>query len=177
MSFPAVDSLYRTVYSDESPGKGKGWKPYQRFRWFWGQRAYPTGEIPVGLRWQECEAKERLEGERTLDDPAWQQIGPTNLAGRLLDISIVASSPNTMVVGSASGGIWKTTDGGASWTALGDNLPSLAVGAVAIHPTNPNILYIGTGEGSFNWDAVYGAGVLKSTDGGVNWTKLPNGLP
>jgi len=168
--FPAIDSLYRTVFTNKSPGKGMGWKPYQRFHWFWGQRAYPTGQIPVGLRWQEWEAKQQAEGERgTLDDPAWQQIGPMNFAGRLLCIAIVPGSPNTMYVGAASGGIWRTTDGGANWVALGDNLPSLAVGAIAIHPTDPSIIYIGSGEGSFNIDAVYGAGVLKSTDAGATW--------
>jgi photosystem II stability/assembly factor-like uncharacterized protein len=170
VNFFAIDSLYRTVFTNESPGKGMGWKPYQRFHWFWGQRAYPTGQIPVGLRWQEWEAKKQAEGDRgTLDDPAWQQIGPMNFAGRLLCIAIVPGSPNTMYVGAASGGIWKTTDGGANWTALGDNLPSLAVGAIAIPPSNPSIIYIGSGEGSFNIDAVYGAGVLKSTDAGVTW--------
>ncbi len=170
VTYQDVDSLYRTIYTDESPGKGMGWKPYKRFNWFWGQRAYPTGEIPAGLRWQEFQAKIQSEKNRnTLDDPTWQEIGPLNMAGRLLDVAIVSSSPNTIYVGSASGGIWKTTNGGANWIALDDNLPTLAVGAVAIDPTNSNIVYIGTGEGSFNWDAVYGAGVLKSTDAGATW--------
>jgi hypothetical protein len=75
-------------------------------------------------------------------------------------------------VGSVGGGIWKTVDGGVSWVALNDFMTSLAVGCMAIDPTNPNVLYVGTGEGIFNEDALRGAGVFKTTDGGATWTQL-----
>ncbi|MBU1919492.1 hypothetical protein KKG66_01500, partial [bacterium] len=79
------------------------------------------------------------------------------------------TNTNIVYAGSASGGLWKSTDGTLSWFPLTDDLPSLAVGCVAIDPNNHNTLYIGTGEGSFNVDAVYGAGIFKSTDGGTTW--------
>lgn len=90
------------------------------------------------------------------------------------------TQPNTLWIGSASGGIWKTTNGGTSWQPLDDFLPSLAIGCMAIDPTNPDILYAGTGEGFFetvegssNTAAIRGAGILRTTDGGATWSQLP----
>ncbi|MBI5058743.1 T9SS type A sorting domain-containing protein [candidate division KSB1 bacterium] len=165
-----IDSLYRTHYDPVvSPGKGTGWKPFNRFSNFYGQRAYPFGEIPAGARYMAWEEKISRERHQNLDEN-WVQIGPTNLAGRCLSIAWHPTNTNIIYVGSASGGVWKTTDGGANWTPLTDGLPSLAVSSVVLDPTNPNIIYIGTGEGSWNIDAVLGAGVFKSTDAGASWS-------
>ena len=71
-----------------------------------------------------------------------------------------------------AGGVWKTTDSGANWTPLGDLFANMAVCSLVIDPTNPQILYAGTGEGFFNGDAVRGAGIFKTTDGGSTWTQL-----
>lgn len=167
-TYQAVDSLYLTAFDPEvSPGKGQGWKPYNRWRWFYGQRS-SNGEIPVGSRMTAWENKQRSRGDRILDE-SWQLVGPTNMAGRMLCIVWHPTNTNIIYAGSASGGLWKTTNGGSSWFPLTDDLPSLAVGTVALDPTNPNIVYIGTGEGAFNVDAVFGAGVFKSTDGGSTW--------
>lgn len=79
---------------------------------------------------------------------------------------------NTVYLGAAEGGVWVTTNGGQSWTPLTDSQPSLAVGSIALDPTtNPTTIYVGTGEENFNGDAYYGAGVLKSADGGKTWTQ------
>ncbi|MCB1060012.1 MAG: T9SS type A sorting domain-containing protein [Calditrichaeota bacterium] len=170
--FQQEDSTFRTVFNpDSSPGKGKGWKPFNRFEWFYGQRLTPGVDVdPMAMRmqaWQNRTASRTPN--RTLDEN-WSNIGPTNYSGRVLSIAWNPSNTNIIYVGSASGGLWKTTNGGSSWAPLTDDLPSLAIGAVALDPTNPNIVYIGTGEGSFNVDAVYGAGVFKSTDGGTTWS-------
>jgi hypothetical protein len=168
-SYAQMDSLYRTVYDPLiSPGKGKGWKPFGRMEWFYGQRAFPSGDIPVAARMQAWQEKESARGHRTLDEN-WTGIGPNNIAGRILSIAWHPTNLNVIYIGSASGGLWKTTDSGTSWVSLTDDLPSLAVGSVALDPTNPNVVYIGTGEGAYNIDAVYGAGILKSTDGGTTW--------
>ena len=76
------------------------------------------------------------------------------------------------LVGAATGGVWKTTNGGTSWTPLTDNACGLAMGSVAIDPVNPQIIYAGTGEENFSSDSYQGCGVLRSTDGGANWTQL-----
>lgn len=82
------------------------------------------------------------------------------------------TTDKTIYLGSAEGGLWVTTDGGQTWTPLTDSEPSLAVGSIALDPTtNPTTIYIGTGEENFNFDAYYGAGVLKSTDGGKTWAQ------
>src|SRR5262249_48386806 len=70
------------------------------------------------------------------------------------------------------GGIWKTTDGGSTWSPLTDNQPALAMGAVAIDPSNPDTIYAGTGEENFNADAYTGVGILKSQDGGATWNNI-----
>lgn len=80
---------------------------------------------------------------------------------------------NTAYIGAAQGGVWKTTDGGTNWTPLTDSQPSLAVGSMAIDgSTNPSTVYVGTGEQSFSGDSYYGAGILRSTDGGTTWSQL-----
>jgi len=71
-------------------------------------------------------------------------------------------------------GVWKTTDGGANWTPLADDQPSLATGSIALAPSSPDIVYVGTGEQNNSGDSYYGAGILKSTDGGATWTQLTN---
>lgn len=115
----------------------------------------------------------------------WVQLGPTAIpkgqtysparvmvTGRVTSIAIPSNAPNTVYLGAAQGGVWKTTDGGKNWVATGDNELSLAIGAIAIDPSNPQVVYAGTGEGNFSGDSYYGAGVLKSTNGAASWTML-----
>ena len=98
---------------------------------------------------------------------------PTD-AGRVTALAIDPADPtgNTIYLGAAEGGVWVTTDGGQSWTPLTDFQVSLAVGSIALDATTiPTTIYVGTGEENFNGDAYYGAGILKSTDGGKTWTQ------
>jgi photosystem II stability/assembly factor-like uncharacterized protein len=103
----------------------------------------------------------------------WTELGPGNIGGRTLAMVIDPGDANTMYAGTADGGIWKTTDGGASWAPVGDLFPSLAIGSLAMDPTNSSTLYAGTGEGSFNGDSVQGAGVFQSFDAGDTWAQMP----
>jgi hypothetical protein len=105
---------------------------------------------------------------------------PTD-SGRVAAIAVDPSdlTGKTVYIGGANGGIWKSTDSGAHWTPLTDNQPSLAIGSIAIAPSNASIIYVGTGEQDFvsinpttGGEAYYGAGVLKSIDAGANWTQL-----
>ena len=103
---------------------------------------------------------------------AWFSLGPGNVGGRTRALIVDPRSPKTMYAGGVAGGVWKTTDGGASWTALDDLAPNLAIGSLAMDPSDSRIVYAGTGEGFFNEDAVRGAGIFKTTDGGLNWKRL-----
>lgn len=115
----------------------------------------------------------------------WTQLGPlviplgqtytnarVNVSGRVTAIAIDPTDPQTIYIGAAQGGVWKTTNGGVTWAPLSDNEASLAIGALVLDPNNPQIIYAGTGEGNFSGDSYYGLGILKSTDGGASWSLL-----
>src|SRR5206468_11872595 len=96
------------------------------------------------------------------------------VSGRITAIVASPTDPNKIYVGAAGGGIWKTTDGGANWLPLTDFQANTAVGSMALAPTNPSIIYVGTGEANNSRDSQYGRGVLKSIAGGATWTLLGN---
>ena len=111
------------------------------------------------------------------DVPGWVSIGPGNIGGRIRSIIIHPTNPTTMWLGAVSGGVWKTTNGGATWSTNTDFLANLAVTCMAIDPANPNILYAGTGEGFGNADYVRGRGIYKTQNGGTTWEVLPSTIP
>lgn len=82
------------------------------------------------------------------------------------------TTPSRMWIGSVGGGIWYSSNSGASWAPVNDFMSNLAVSTLVMDPTNPNTMYAGTGEGFYNADGIRGAGIYKSTDGGVTWTQL-----
>jgi len=108
-------------------------------------------------------------GPNAIPGSAWVSLGPTNGAGRILSVDTDPTVPGTAIVGSAGGGVWKTADGGQTWTSLTDTIPNLAVGAVAIAPSSPSVIYLGTGEAGPNSDRIPGIGILSSSDGGITW--------
>ncbi|HTY10003.1 MAG TPA: T9SS type A sorting domain-containing protein [Bacteroidota bacterium] len=104
--------------------------------------------------------------------PFWSALGPGNIGGRVRSIVIDPLNSSIILAGSVSGGIWKTTDGGASWSPKTDGQDNLAISSMVVDPTNDSVVYAGTGEGWSNVDAVYGGGIFKSTDFGETWTLL-----
>ena len=98
----------------------------------------------------------------------WRLIGPFR-GGRVLAVTGVPGQPNTYYFGAVAGGVWKTTDGGASWQPMSDKYPFWSVGAIAVAPSDPNVIYVGTGEACIRGDITYGNGVWKSLDGGRTW--------
>ncbi len=103
---------------------------------------------------------------------AWENLGPGNIGGRTRRLVIDPDVATTMYAGGVAGGVWKTINGGASWTPLDDFMANLAVTSLAIDPNDTDTLYAGTGEGFFNFDAVRGAGIFATHDAGGTWTQL-----
>lgn len=123
-------------------------------------------------------AKQRLEARtplRTSDAGlwGWQWLGPGNIGGRVRALVIHPTNPQWMWAGAAGGGIWRSLNGGASWSPMSDFLPSLAVASLTVDPINPTILYAGTGELVGSNSSIEGAGIFKSTNSGLSWSQLP----
>ncbi|MHB8230376.1 MAG: WD40/YVTN/BNR-like repeat-containing protein, partial [Vulcanimicrobiaceae bacterium] len=102
----------------------------------------------------------------------WRSIGPAASGGRVAAVAGSATDPNLYYLGAAGGGVWKTVNGGQTWTPVFAKEPVAAIGAVTIDPTNNNVVWVGTGESNPRNDVSYGDGVYKSTDGGKTWTNV-----
>jgi len=101
-----------------------------------------------------------------------RSIGPTGMSGRVGAIDAVDADPDVLYVGAATGGLWKSVDGGVTWKPLTDSLPAASVGAIAIYQPNPDVVWIGTGERNRRNSAGVGTGVYKSLDAGKTWTGM-----
>jgi photosystem II stability/assembly factor-like uncharacterized protein len=101
----------------------------------------------------------------------WRQIGPSR-AGRARAVSGVASQPNVFYIGFDNGGVWRSTDYGANWDPLFDKEATGSIGAIAVAPSDPKVIYVGSGAGIIRPDLATGNGMYKSTDGGKSWTHL-----
>jgi photosystem II stability/assembly factor-like uncharacterized protein len=101
----------------------------------------------------------------------WRSIGPFR-GGRAVAVAGVPGSPHVFYFGAAAGGVWKTIDAGATWKPIFDGVKASSIGAIAVAPSDPNILYVGTGEGNLRGDVTWGGGVFKSADGGATWTAI-----
>ena len=104
----------------------------------------------------------------------WAERGPGNVAGRARGIVVDPDDPTdkTWFIGTVGGGIWKTTDAGATWQWLTPDFPVLSTSTIVMAPSNHDILYVGTGESFYNVDVINGDGILKSTNRGASWTHL-----
>ncbi|MFK7978922.1 MAG: T9SS type A sorting domain-containing protein [Saprospiraceae bacterium] len=146
------------------------------------QRSYPYQKINSQKITQAYQQQTSLAVDRN-SQANWEGIGPMNIAGRTLALAFHPIDSNLLFLGSASGGLWKTTSAGLgerAWERVNIGFPILAVSCIVISPQNPNIIYIGTGEmyntteskpGVVNrlTRGTYGFGIFKSTDGGISW--------
>jgi photosystem II stability/assembly factor-like uncharacterized protein len=111
------------------------------------------------------------------DDPLlrsfqWRSIGPSDFGGRVDDIAVVESDPRTYYVGYATGGVWKTTNGGTTFEPIFDTYRTAHVGAVAVSQSDPNVVWVGTGEANNRQSSSYGDGIYKSTDAGKTFVDM-----
>lgn len=182
-------------YIKDSLPEEEGDNRFLREEWFYKQRALPFEEIPLEARINAIEQEQKLTkfyNKNLLKTlyPAWINIGPApaatmsysplwgNISGRMRSVVVHPVNPDIIYIGAANGGVWKTTDGGNFWFPLTENEASLAMGAIAIDPNDPEIIYAGTGEAiaGTNRTTYFGAGLLKSTNGGANWQRITNGF-
>ena len=139
------------------------------------QRAYPFETINYGAYDKALGQADRLYAlGASKQNGTWDFIGPTNVGGRLTDVVMHPSDTQTVYIAAASGGVFKSEDLGESWQSIFDDQPSLSIGALAIDPEDPDIIYVGTGEvngggGSLTYG---GTGMYKSMDAGQTWESL-----
>ncbi|MCA6407423.1 MAG: T9SS type A sorting domain-containing protein [Cytophagales bacterium] len=138
---------------------------------------YKNGFLISELRAAQLTAQAARKNGRTQANGVleWKERGPSNVPGRTRGLLVDPADPtrNTWLAGSASGGVWKTTNAGNSWVLVTPDLSNLATTVLAMAASNPNTIYLGTGEGFGNIDGVQGNGMYKSTDRGQTWSYLP----
>jgi hypothetical protein len=150
---------------------GSGWNPYQRAIWLFDSRTAPPGGDPAAAR--RAAWSERGRRRARVTGGTWFTTGSTGRAGRCTDLAFDPTDANVVYVATAGGGVWKTTDAGTTWAPLTDDLPSTAIGAVAVLPWAPNTVLAGTGEGTLpgfaDASSPFGVGLVRSTDAGATW--------
>jgi photosystem II stability/assembly factor-like uncharacterized protein len=176
-----------SVFSDQ-PDQIRHSKPYLRYRWFYEQRAYPHDNIPENAYKNSIDQRDLLRNsydEKDIPNFNWVSLGPTpgayfgygNISSRIVTGAYHPTNPSIIYIGPANGGVWKSTDSGATWEPMSDYESSLSMGAIAIDPVNPDVIYAGTGEATYSGASYYGRGLLKSTDAGATWMNITTGLP
>jgi len=178
--------IENSVYAD-APEEIQQTKPFIRQRWFFEQRAYPNNFIPEDAYANAMNQRDelRLQNAGRMTAVNWVSLGPTpgyyfnygNISSRVVTGSFDPTNASIVYIGPANGGVWKSTDSGVNWTPLTDDQPSMSMGAIAVDPSNPNNVYAGTGEATYSGASYYGRGLLKSTDAGLTWQHITNGLP
>jgi len=163
--------------------KGKGYKPFIRWYEHMKPRVYPSGNMPdptIARREYQKYTRNNPVSDRAAAN--WTFMGPTNPtgyvnngsyqspggSGRVNVITFDPNNSNTIWIGTPAGGLWKSTNGGSSWTVVSDQFDNMGISAIAIDYTNTNIMYIGTGDKEAG--DTYSTGIMKSTDGGSTWS-------
>lgn len=185
-NFYEIQATANDYFKDKDINEpGIGYKPYKRWEYFVEPRVYPTGDLSLishNLENYKAFLEQNPSGNRsssTMASTTWTAMGPMGAmtgvatngfprkAGRDNFITFHPTIPTTFWAGAPAGGLWKTTDGGVTWTTNTDYLSVIGCSDLAIDPSNPNTMYLATGDG--DGGDTYSIGVLRSTDGGVTW--------
>ena len=152
---------------------------YKRWEFFWRDRVFSDGKYPsAAFLYSAFKARELESSVSKLATSSWTNISQTTSTGgysgmgRTTCIAFHPTDTNIFYVGSPNGGLWKTTNAGLNYIPLGDQLPFVSAGSILVDPSNPNTLYVSSGDAVGWWN--YNAGVYKSIDGGLTWN--PTGL-
>jgi photosystem II stability/assembly factor-like uncharacterized protein len=189
-NFHDIQQLKEKEWEGKPVDERRGWKQYKRWEYFWEQRTFPTGEFPDGIRvyndvkeWINHEEPNRkgMHDNPELLNSQWQALGPFDQPeardnregiGRINAVRFHPNNPEEIWAGSASGGLWKSVDGGKSWETFAfTQFLSLGVSDIAFSESNPDVVYVTTGDvfGSAGSSDYYSVGVIKTTDGGQSW--------
>ncbi|MBI5326519.1 MAG: exo-alpha-sialidase, partial [Ignavibacteriae bacterium] len=189
-NFFEVQKNFNEYWKDKTPSKGSGWKIFKRWEYFWEQRLDSTAKQPDMVKihkdWIKYMAKNKQSESILASNFKWTFLGPSSPPfksnnqdpagvgiGRMNCIRFDPVNPNILWAGAAYGGVWKSTNGGTSWSTFPfTEFMSIGITDIAVNPANPNIVYAATGDadGSLSGSACYSIGVLKTTDGGTTWT-------
>lgn len=116
--------------------------------------------------------KSKSPFEKAFERLEWRSIGPANMGGRIADVEGIPGNPSVVYVATASGGLWKTVNGGVIWKPIFERQGTFSIGDLALAPSNPEVIWLGTGESAVRNSVSFGDGVYKSTDGGKNWQHM-----
>jgi photosystem II stability/assembly factor-like uncharacterized protein len=175
----------RNLSLSPEPISESGEDPDGRSDWFTFQRTYPSIQIPADARRKAWEARSRFEVNALVSPQAsntWRPIGPSPTesawfgawgvtSGRVNAIAVSPINPRVVILGSSTGGIWRSTDAGETFTPVSDEQVDLAVGSIVFSNSNPLVAYAGMGDTKLGY---LGSGVLKSTDEGSTWQRVSN---
>jgi hypothetical protein len=181
--FATIRQRMEQYFEGRDKGQGSGYKQWKRWEYVAERRLTSDGKVAnwAARNWEEnnklMAAMDNANGDDfDATNGYWTSLGPTSFTwgtgwnggvGRLNCIAFHPSNSSTFWVGGPSGGLWKTTNGGTSWTPLTDGMPVIGVSGLAVDYNNTNIMYLLTGDG--DGGDTYSIGVLKTTDGGVTW--------
>lgn len=175
-NFYEVQASFDQAWQGREYERGQGWKQFKRWEYFMEPRVYPSGvRQNPSLTWSEAKRINKLAKSGLEKSANWTPLGPTSWTtvsynpgqGRVNVVLVDPNNSNTIYAGVPSGGLWKSTDIGASWDPLMQDQPTLGVSGIAVDPNNSDIIFVSTGDG--NGSDTYSNGVLKSTDGGNTW--------
>jgi len=145
------------------------------YDYMYNQRAYPHNHIDENAYFNAVRQTQTAKNQAVnRNDLEWELAGPINIGGRITDIALHPTDQNIIYAGASVGGIWKSEDQGTTWAPIFENEGVMSIGDIAVSKSNPNVLYVGTGEanGSATSGAFFGNGVYKSTNGGDTWTHM-----
>jgi photosystem II stability/assembly factor-like uncharacterized protein len=123
-------------------------------------------------RLQQFQKHQAMLASSPFKDLKWTAVGPMRPSGRMVDVEAHPAEPGTIYAAAAQGGVWKSTDDGATWTAIFENQPTASIGDLAIAPSNPKIVWVGTGEANIFRSSMAGIGIFKSVDAGQHFTYM-----